>query len=52
MDVSAFLMMSHMTSPRRWQASQMMEAYGAHCVYVTDSGGAMNMDDYAAAAGL
>lgn len=49
MDVSGFLMMSHLAGPEELAGqARIMEDAGANCVYITDSGGRLTTGDIAA----
>jgi 4-hydroxy-2-oxovalerate/4-hydroxy-2-oxohexanoate aldolase len=53
LDTVGFLMMAHMIEPQQiLEQAQLMESYGANCIYVTDSAGYMLPDDVSARIGL
>ncbi|MEM8661172.1 MAG: 4-hydroxy-2-oxovalerate aldolase [Pseudomonadota bacterium] len=53
LDRVGFLMMSHMIEPEELVAQlKLMEAFGANCVYITDSAGYMLPDDVSARVAL
>ena len=53
LDTVGFLMMAHMIPPEQiLTQAKLMEAYGANCIYITDSAGWMLPDDVTARIGL
>ncbi|WP_431024920.1 4-hydroxy-2-oxovalerate aldolase [Halomonas sp. H5] len=53
LDTVGFLMMAHMISPQQLlEQARLMEAYGANCIYCTDSAGYMLPDDVSERIGL
>jgi len=53
LDTVGFLMMSHMAEPQKiLEQARLMEGYGAHCIYVTDSAGYMLPEDVSTRLGL